>query len=218
MESNDQVSIISTSKFFILDFAVEVAKMNKLSSLIIAYPKFKIKNYQIDKERLKCFPYVHGILMFFSGSFGRFPVALQNFLWSLDVKIFSLYAQKVTKYSSFIVSMSGIGMNKYTKKRGQKLVIFRSSRHIVEQLEILKNESQKLGVKIPLPSRSSVKLELSEYNVADKIIVASQICKESFLRQGIDSEKVSVLRFPYELTGYEPESKKIFTKIGRAHV
>lgn len=72
--------------------------------------------------------------------------------------------------------------------RGQVLV--RSSTHILKQKEIMEKEYGKLGVDRPGVPPAAVRKELLEYEVADKIMVPSKFCKESFEKYGLGKKTV----------------------------
>jgi glycosyltransferase involved in cell wall biosynthesis len=89
----------------------------------------------------------------------------------------------------------------------QNIVICRASRHIVEQHRILSDASIKWKISTELPSSKIISRELREYEKATTIIVPSKICKESFIRHGIDSSKVHVVYFPSNLSDFSGQKE-----------
>ena len=205
-------TLITSSKYFFLDFAEELQNQKKLDKLVIGYPRFKLRNYAISKKRVSTFPYLHASLMKFQSLIGRLPLPFQNFLSLLDVKSITIFAKLTNRQRTTFVAMSSMALEILSSSRipeRQKVVIFRASRHIVEQNDILQSASRKWGIHIQAPSLSMIRREISEYELADLIIVPSKICADSFVRQGIDQDKVKIIYFPYTLNTYANDSETV---------
>jgi hypothetical protein len=93
-------TLVTSSKFFFLGFAEELEKRDLLDSLIIGYPKFKLKHLRIKPKRLQTFPYLHSILVRFPRIISKLPFGLGNFLNLLDFKSISKFASLTTIYSN----------------------------------------------------------------------------------------------------------------------
>lgn len=205
-------TLITSSKFFFMDFAEELQNQNKLDKLVIGYPRFKLRNYGISKSRVSTFPYLHASLMKLQSLISFLPLPLQNWLSMLDVKTITVFAKISNRKETTFVAMSSMAreiLNSSQFLERQKVVIFRASRHIVEQDKILKTAAKEWGINLQAPSSSMIRREISEYEQADLIIVPSKICAESFARNGIDQDKVKVIYFPHTLTTYTNDSKLV---------
>lgn len=203
-------TLITSSKFFFIEFAEELQNQNKLDNLVIGYPRFKLKKSKIRKDKLSTFPYLHAILMKFHFAKSILPLSIRNWLELLDVKFITAFAKKSSRGDTIFVAMSSMARELCESPRltnRPKIVIFRASRHIVEQDEILKKASEDWGVYIQRPSPRIITREVLEYKLADLIFVPSEICKESFIKNGVDPEKVKVIYFPYTLSTYINHAK-----------
>jgi glycosyltransferase involved in cell wall biosynthesis len=89
----------------------------------------------------------------------------------------------------------------------QDVIICRASRHILEQHKILSDASAKWKIDTELPSSEIISRELIEYEKARRIIVPSRICKESFIRNGVEPSKVKVVYFPSNLSDFIDRGK-----------
>lgn len=195
-----------------MDFAEELQNQEKLDKLVIGYPRFKLHNYGISKNKVSTFPYLHASLMKFQSLIGLLPLPLQDCLSLLDVKSITIFAKISNRRETTFVAMSSMAreiLNSSRFPERQKVVIFRASRHIVEQDEILKSATKEWGIHLQTPSLSMIRREISEYELADLIIVPSEICAESFARHGIDQDKVKVIYFPHTLNTYTNDSETV---------
>ena len=181
-----------------MDLAEELDSIHQLQMLITAYPKMKLEEYYLPNEKLitRPFPYVLNKLVERKipvGARMKSRMEISNF-----VSVGKFSAAKWDGNSD-VVSMSGVALELGEKVSQTKYnyTICRSSRHIQEQLKILKHENEHWGYAGELPGKEIVDRELSDYELADSIIVPSEICKDSFRGKDIDIEKVSVVHFPF---------------------
>lgn len=79
--------------------------------------------------------------------------------------------------------------------RGVTVCCDRGSWHILEQRRVLDAEADRIGAPRPRFDAFLIERELRDYQVADRILVPSEAARLSFLRQGIDAERV--LKVPY---------------------
>jgi glycosyltransferase involved in cell wall biosynthesis len=187
-----------------MEFGEELMNQNMLDKLVIGYPRFKLRRYEIEKQKLSTFPFIHASLMKLHFLVRHLPRPVQEFLLLLDVKSICLYARLTSSKDSTYVTMSGLSHELVHEPRlpEQKIIIFRASRHIVEQNQILEEASMEFDIPMQTPSPRMIEREISEYQIADLIFVPSEICAESFMRQGVDPNKVKVLYFPHTLNDY----------------
>ncbi len=71
----------------------------------------------------------------------------------------------------------------------------RGSLHILEQKRILDEEASRIGVPYLRFDSFSVERELTDYRIADRILVPSEAARQSFIRRGTDAERV--VKIPY---------------------
>jgi len=138
------------------------------------------------------------------------PSELRNAIRLLDFQLISKFAKKISPKNSSFIAISSLGHELFEQTNHavvQNVVICRASRHILEQHRILSDASIKWKISTELPSSEIISRELREYEKATRIIVPSLICKESFIRYGVDSSKVHVVYFPSNLSEFTDQEK-----------
>lgn len=112
-----------------------------------------------------------------------------------DKKIASIVKKKENKYNiGVLLSDSALETIKVLKDKGTITFLDRGSQHIIDCNSILKSEYLKEGVKFKFDERH-IERCLEEYNVADYILVPSDYAKNSFIKNGVQNEKIIVV--PY---------------------
>ncbi len=76
------------------------------------------------------------------------------------------------------------------KKTGAKLIIESGSCHIKTQQELLQEEYKKWELHYPPISQKNIDKMVTEYQAADYIMTLSEFSRQSFIDQGIKSEKL----------------------------
>jgi glycosyltransferase involved in cell wall biosynthesis len=214
---------VTSSKFFFLGLAEELNRRGLLDSLVIGYPKFKLRHLSIPDSRLRTYPFLHSLIIKFPQLINHLPIKLKNAIKLLDLKLISKYAKKMAHEKASFIAISSVGHELFSRSDNElpkDVVICRASRHIQEQHKILSDASAKWNIVTELPSREIIARELNEYQMATKIIVPSQICRESFIRYGVDSSKVKVVYFPSNLTDFsdqkiESRHEAVLTFVGQ---
>ena len=97
-----------------------------------------------------------------------------------------------------ILAWSGFAVEAFKSNPRSFKVLVRDSLHILDQVEILENEYNALGIKFP-NHKNTIKRELEEYALADKTVILSKVAKESFLKRGISESKLSTVRLGADL-------------------
>ncbi len=196
-----RINILSPGRFHVLDLARELDKNG-----------FDVKFYSYvpTKRAVK---------------FGLPSKCNVSFLWLLFP---FLILERITKRSSWsnnirrwvqdmlsmlfmrkcdvLISMSGefVHTNRKFKKEGGILIIERGSKHILEQRKVLESIPSLSGTK-PVPD-SNIKRELSDYDLADYISIASLHVKNSFLKNGFSVDKLQVNPYGVNLSMFKPMS------------
>ena len=89
--------------------------------------------------------------------------------------------------------------NSYCKKKGAKVILECGSTHIKEQSRILKEEYANFGLDYsPVDKRIKEKV-LQEYQKSDYIFIPSEFVKRTFIKNGIDRNKLIKVSYGVEL-------------------
>ncbi len=89
-------------------------------------------------------------------------------------------------------------------------VIVRDSAHLRAQLDILKEEYARFGLRLPNRSRALAREE-EEYALADTVVVLSRFAQQSFEKQGVASHKLRVLPLGADTRLFQPLAKDRIT-------
>lgn len=79
------------------------------------------------------------------------------------------------------------------RKRAKKIIIESGSCHILEQQKLLQDEYKKFQLMYPPIHQKNYEKMLREYEAADYIVVPSSFAYQSFVSQGIASEKLRLV-------------------------
>jgi glycosyltransferase involved in cell wall biosynthesis len=106
----------------------------------------------------------------------------------------SIVSKKIKKIEQFdlFVGWSNYSLRTmdWVKKIGAKAIIESGSSHIIEQKKILESECEKWGVSLQPIYPKTISKMCAEYSAADYIMTLSEYSRQSFIRQGIMSNKV----------------------------
>jgi glycosyltransferase involved in cell wall biosynthesis len=88
-------------------------------------------------------------------------------------------------------------------------LLFRGSAHIAVQARLLREESARTGVPVDGPGDWMVAREEREYALATRILTLSSFARETFLREGIASERVSVLPLGVDTAAFRASAEVV---------
>ena len=113
------------------------------------------------------------------------------------IRDFDRWAESQLGSPSAINSLSGFATSTLSSASERGLAVFcdRGSWHILEQKLILDAEAARIGAPRERFDSFIIDRELREYEIADRIIVPSEAARQSFLRRGIDANRV--VKVPY---------------------
>lgn len=190
-----QVIVSTYAKFHAVQLASELEKRNLLSHFFTAYPK-NIPG--INKKIIgrftpflfttaHYFPRINGFRLHYYTCrlFDRWVSKKIQDYWSKEgVKIFH--------------GWSGFSLESIRKAKASGFITYieRSNVHILDQIEIIKEEAELLGLSskdIPdSPYNELTDIMLQEYEEANYISVLSESSKKSFINRGFNSDRIIV--------------------------
>lgn len=91
--------------------------------------------------------------------------------------------------------------------RGATVISHQGSWHILELQRIMDEESARIGVPRWHYDPFRIERELREYQLADRIMVSSEVAKQSFIRQGIDASRVFSVLPGVDISMFSPPSQ-----------
>lgn len=188
-----KVTIAVNGRFWHFHLARQLERYGLLERIYTSYPSFKLKDEEgIPKDKITCFP---GFLLL--SHFSRcFPFLLRNkmasFLEDLSKEAFDTYVCSKIYSPSILIGISGSSLKSGKKNQtlGGAYICDRGSTHIRYQEKILRTEYHRWDIPFAGISAFTMQKELSEYCIADLVTVPSQVCVDSFISEGVESNKV----------------------------
>lgn len=99
---------------------------------------------------------------------------------------------------------------KKAKKQKIRVILESGSTHPLYRNELLKREYEKLGLSLEkFDNEYIIKNALTEIELADYILVPSEFAKKTFIINGINPDRVHVIKRGVNITKYNPEMKDI---------
>src|SRR3989338_2934479 len=190
-----KIAVVVHGRFLAFDLSRELIQQGHDIRLFTNYPKFIAQKYGIPKTRvINLLP--HGVisrLILFLSGLGVFPIC-EPFLHGW----FSKWASKhigVEKWDAVLI-FSGVAEDAFRTLSGTNTVKFliRGSAHIRTQSKLLKEEEQRTHSRIQGPSGWMIAREEREYELSDMVLVLSTFARNSFIAEGIASDKVGILQ------------------------
>ena len=191
-----KISIIVGGKFHAFNLANQINNKKYLNQIITSYPASYLKRYGVEKNKVHSILLKELLLKFFN-KFDFF-----NHLFDYNLFLCNYFDNKASSYVNYneidiLVGWSSFSKKSFTiaKKFNCIKILERGSTHIKFQEKILKSEYNALGIKPNIPSKKMIKKEMEEYNLADFISVPSEFVKKSFIKYGINKNKI--IKIPY---------------------
>lgn len=194
--------LITTGKFHYLELAKALSKKKQLFKIVLGYPWFKIKRYNIPKTLVDFFGLytIFDMLLYnFSNNF------IQKFRLIIQRLNFEKISSKIEKYknkSDVILFLSGsVGKKIFKVKENKNILICeRASAHILFQKKILEEEYDLFNLQQTKKSllkygfaKWKIENEILEYNYADYILSPSKFVSNSFENYNLKK----IIEIPY---------------------
>ncbi|MDB9374997.1 glycosyltransferase family 4 protein [Nodularia sphaerocarpa] len=218
-----KIAVIVHGRFYAFDLVRELIKQGHDVTLFTNYPKYIVEKFGIPRSYV-CSFLLHGIL---SRIFHRLTQLLPS--PSLEPLLSSLFSKWVAKQISkenydvihcfsgiaeeLFKSLSSTSQTVKTLVRGSSHI--RVQKQLLEAEEIRANSLVKTPLKIDQPSDWIIEREEREYQLADIVIVLSTFAQTSFIQQGIEANKLSILPLGAQLSFFRPDAKVIADRCQR---
>lgn len=204
-----QVCISVGARFHAFDLAWQMQKRGFLRRLITSYPKFKVKEWGIENQKIRTV-ISHELLT------RGWKTLAQRFRLKADPQFHfnSRYDRIASRYipadTDVFVGWSSMSVRsiRRAKQLNARTVLERNSTHIVYQRNILMEEYSRFGVQPQLPDPRMIDRELQEYDEVDYICVPGSFAYQSFIQQGVPKEKLLQVPFGVDATNFYPIPKK----------
>lgn len=152
----------------------------------------RIANYLGTRVNSFCEPYLHQ-------SFGRFALrCAQSDNYDL-VHTFSGVSEEVLRYR--IVECIN--------------TVVRGSAHILDQAQLLQEESTRIGSKIETPSKWMIDREQREYELADTVVVLSTFAYRSFIKRGFPASRLALIPLGVNVRDFKAAESELAVRAKR---
>lgn len=198
------VVLSTVGKFWTFDLARQLHRRGALDVVFSGYPRFKLQNERLPREKIRTFPWLHAPYMRISPGYDP----LKAFWEWQDINSFDRHVSRRLPPCNLFCSLSGSGLRSGTaaKKRGAKYVCDRGSAHIRFQATILKEEHERQGVPFRGIDQRVIEREEAEYELADAITVPSSFALRTFLDRGVPARKMKLAPYGVDLSLFSPST------------
>lgn len=204
-----KVSIIVGGKFHAFNLAKELNLNGYLKQIITSYPKYSLKNFQIEKKKIKSILIKELLLKIFKKFY-----FFQNMI-DTDYFLSNYFSKRASKLidlnnTDILVGWSSFSKEAFLKAKKTNCIkiLERGSTHIKYQEKILKMEYDELKIKPNLPSQNIIQKELTEYELADYITIPSEFAKKTYLEYGVSENKLIKVPYGVDLKEFKYLNKK----------
>jgi colanic acid/amylovoran biosynthesis glycosyltransferase len=167
------------------------------------YPKWAVLKFDLPAERV-CSFWPHGVA---SRIVNRMGQRVEDLASPSLHRAFGKWALNKIRQEKWdaVHAFSGVAEEVFSGTPEVPYhILVRGSSHIRCQLNILLEESARIGVKLETPSNWIVKREEREYEICDRVCVLSSFAWRSFIETGVPARKLAMLPLGVDATAFRP--------------
>lgn len=200
-----RVNINVVGRFHAFDLGKQLKKHNVLNKLITTYPKFKVREWGLVNNEIISELWLELLKRYRKKIYFLNDEVINTYVKKQHAKNSSNYIDK----ADIIIGWSGSSLETIieAKKNGKIFILERGSSHYSYQMNILKEEYEKIGKNFK-QNFSIWQRELLEYELADYISIPSSFVKRTFLEKGIPENKLLVNPYGVDLTEFKQIKKE----------
>ena len=198
-----KVAIVVHGRFHAFDLARALVERRRVDTTVFTnYPKSVATRFGVPRQHVRSYV-LHGALARLLYSDG---LPFREIRERAAHILFGRWAQRALAAGHYDVKhvWSGVAEEAFRSPAGGTRFLMRGSAHIRTQSELLAAEQSRVGGPLPSPTRWMLAREEREYELADRIIVLSRFARDSFVQQGVPSERIRLLPLGSDLTTFRP--------------
>jgi glycosyltransferase involved in cell wall biosynthesis len=201
-----KVTLSTIGKFHSFDLARQLQNRKALTSIFTGYPRLKLKDEKLPKEKVKTFPWLQVPYMALPRTRQALGIKVLRQWEYLSSVSFDRYSATSLKDCNVFCGLSGSALltGKVAKSRGIAYVCDRGSSHIRFMDETMREEYDRWDIPYSGIDARVIDREEAEYALADRITVPSGFVFDSFIRKGIPKEKLRVAPYGVDLHRFQP--------------
>lgn len=194
--------ILSTiGRFHIFPLAKQLQKKGYLIKIYSGFPWGKLEREGVSKKYVQTFPWVRPLI--FINRFLPFNLPKQalDIIHEISLVTLDYYVSANLPQADIFVGHEGVGLISGAKaqKKGMIYICDRGCTHMAWSEKILKEEYELLGLP-PRVRPRTYEREIAEYKQADLIIVPAQFVADTFIQEGISTDKIAVVSYGVNLS------------------
>ncbi len=203
-----KITISVGGKFNAFHLARQLQVRGYLDRIFTSYPWFAVKHSKVPRDKVTC--------LFLKEILGRGLSKLPYFDRKIDISCFSAnffdnqVASRIRPCDVFVCA-AGYSLRTIRgirKKFPAKIILDKVSSHIRVYSGILREEYERLGIKLRMPFSSALmEKELQEYEEADYIAVPSLFAKQTFLNKNFPENKLICVPWGVDTDAFRPAPK-----------
>ncbi len=190
MNDNLKVTVLSAYPFHMVDQARQLYQAGVLERMVTAVPRSRVGlPGEMVSARLRWSAFRR-----VARRAGRRTDPVLN---RAVVRDFDRWASSHLGEPTVVNGLSGFATETLSRACARGITVFcdRGSWHILEQKRMLDEEADRIGAPREHFDAFMIERELREYRLADRILVPSESARQSFIRRGVDAERV--VKIPY---------------------
>lgn len=191
-------------KFHHFDLARELHRRGMLEVIFSTYPRWKLRDERLPGEKIRTFPWFHTPLLAKWRCGLVHPRFDADLAWAMAETFDDHVARRLPACDVYIaISGSGLKTSRVVKERGGRYVCDRGSTHIRFAERILHEEFERWGQRFPGIDPRCVAKEEAEYETADVITLPSSFTVSTYLKMGVDPNKLRRIPYGVDLSRFE---------------
>ena len=200
-----KIAVSTTTRFHMFDLARQIVRQGNSLAIYTGYPSFLM-----DPD-LRPYARTHPGRVILENIRWRFPPPPRTTWWAdQTLEDFGQWlGRNISPEMEILDALAGTGLEagRALRKNGRPWICNRGSTHILTQKQTLEEEHARWGVPAPFYSSQGLSRALAEYEEADAIVVPSEFARNSFLKRGFPSEKISCCPYGVDLSLFSPRNQ-----------
>ncbi|SEB77389.1 glycosyltransferase family 4 protein [Terriglobus roseus] len=192
--------------FHHFELARELNRRGHLERIYSTFPWKRLEREGVPHDKVETFPWLHTPQLLLSRK-NLLPQALRRTLSYRVATTYDTWIARRMPPCDALIALSGAGLKagKLLQSRGGVFLCDRGSTHHAYQSNILREEYRIWNVPYPSYDPRVEPREIEIYEQADAIVVPSQVCRDSFLQQGVAPDHVHVIPYGVRLDRFHPD-------------
>lgn len=204
-----RVAVVTHGRFHSFDLAEQLQAAGRLAAIYTGYPRFKLRNTQVDRRLIRSFPWLHTLQLGLI-RLPHVPTRLMTAVGWRAARTLDAYAARTLPDCNVVSALSGSGLRvgSEVQRRGGAYVCDRGSTHIRWVERTLTEEYDRLGLPWEGMDRRMIAHEEAEYAQADAITVPSKFNVRTFIEMGVPPEKLKLIPYGVNLNSFRRQGDR----------